>query len=186
MDKKPFHRWFSSAAPSPVQETVEALARRGNAEAQFSLGLKYANGKGEALDYAQAEHWYLKAADQKHALAHFNLAMMYANGQGMPTDRAKSQVWIRKAADLGDAGAQYSLGAIYHRAILDGLPEDTSQSRINAYKWFRLAAAQGYQGAEIACDMVNLHMTQEDVAEGGRRIAAFKATQADSPQAAQF
>ena len=104
----------------------------------------------------------------------------------MPSDRAKSQVWIQKAADLGDAGAQYSLGAIYHRAIQDGLPKDASQSRINAYKWFRLAAAQGYQGAETACDMVNLDMTHEDVAEGRRRIAAFRSTQTDLPQAAQF
>jgi TPR repeat protein len=185
MDKNPFDQRSSSAAPSPVQETVEALAQRGNAEAQFSLGLMYASGKGDALDYAQAEHWYLKAADRKHALAHFNLAMMYANGQGMPSDRAKSEVWIQKAADLGDAGAQYNLGAMYHRAVLDGLPEDASQSRINAYKWFRLAAAQGYRGAQVACDMVNSDMTHEDVAEGGRRVAAFKATQTDLLQAAQ-
>jgi len=186
VEKTPFHRWFGSAAPSPVQESIEDMAQSGNAEAQFSLGLKYANGKGEALDYTQAEHWYLKAADQKHPLAHFNLAMMYANGQGMPSDRAKSQVWIQKAADLGDAGAQYSLGAIHHRAIREGLSENASQSRIDAYKWFRLAAAQGYKGAEIACDMVNLYMTREDVVEGGRRIAAFQTTQTDLPQAAQF
>ena len=57
------------------------MAERGVAEAQFSLGLKYANGEGAAQDYSQAELWYLKAAGQKHALAHFNLGVMYANGR---------------------------------------------------------------------------------------------------------
>lgn len=102
--------------------------------------------------------------------------MMYASGQGMPSDRAKSLEWIQKAADLGDAGAQYRLGAAHHRAILGGSPENVSQSWINAYKWFRLAAAQGYQGAETACEVVNLNLTREDVMEAGRRIAAFSTT----------
>ena len=170
------NHWFGAAEPSPVLETTEALARRGDAEAQFHLGLKFASAKGAAQDYAQAERWYLKAADQKHPLAHFNLGMMYASGQGMPSDRAKSLVWIQKTADLGDAGAQYRLGEAHHRAILDGSPQNVSQSRINAYKWFRLAAAQGYHGAETACEVVNLNMTREDVVEAGRLIAAFSIT----------
>jgi hypothetical protein len=59
--------------------------QRGDAEAQFSLALSYANGEGAAQDYPLAEHWYLKAAGQNHALAHFNLGIMHANGQGMPS-----------------------------------------------------------------------------------------------------
>ena len=157
------------------------MAERGVAEAQFSLGLSYANGKvkvkgavkGAVPDYAQAEHWYLKAAGQNHALAHFNLGMMHANGQGVPRDLAKSLVWIRSAADLGDPAAQYNLGLTHQRAIRDGLPENSADSRVDAYKWFRLAADQGYKGAEVACDLMNLGMTREDVLEGRRRVATF-------------
>jgi TPR repeat protein len=173
VDKTLFRRWFRRAAPSPFSETAEALAERGVAEAQFNIGLRFANGKGAALDYAQAEHWYLKAAGQDHALAQFNLGMMHANGQGMPADRAKSLVWIQKSADLGDAGAQYRLGMTHQRAIRDGLPENSTQARLDAYQWLRLAADQDYRGAEAACELVNLHMTREDVLEGGRRVAAF-------------
>ena len=185
VDKTFFRRWFSNAAPAPVQETTEAQAERGDAAAQFSLGVKYANGKGTALDYAQAEHWYLKAAEQNHALAQFNLGMMFANGQGRPRDRAKSLAWIQKAADLGDAGAQYSLGITHQRAIRDGLPENASQSRIDAYKWLRLAADQNYHGAGTLCEMVNLGMTREDVVEGGRRVAAFNAESKSRSQLAE-
>ena len=185
VEKSIFRRWFSVAAPSPVQETTEAMAGRGVAEAQFKLGLKYATGKGAALDYAQAEHWYLKAAAQNHALAQFNLGMMHANGQGMPRDPAESLIWIQRAADLGDAGAQYRLGIKYQRAIRDGLPEHASQARIDAYQWLRLAADQGYPEAESICEMVNLDMTREDVLEGRRRVTVFNADCKQTLQPAQ-
>jgi TPR repeat protein len=177
MEKSRFLRWFGTAAPSPVPESTEAMAQRGVADAQFSLGVRYANGNGDgngvAPDYALAEHWYLKAAAQNHALAQFNLGVMHAKGQGVPRDRAKSLGWIQKAADLGDAGAQYSLGLSHQRAIRDGLPANATESGIAAYQWLRLAADQNYKGAEIACEMVSLNLTHEDVQEAGRRVTAF-------------
>jgi TPR repeat protein len=179
--KSNFKPWAGSTGPSSDPETTEVLAERGIAEAQFSLGLRYANGKGAARDYALAEHWYLKAASQNHPLAHFNLGMMHANGQGMPSDQSTSLVWFQKAADLGDAGAQYSLGLSRQRAAMKGLPADASQAKIDAYKWLRLAAAQGYQGAEAACKVVSLDMTREDVLEGSRRVSAFSTTTIDRP-----
>jgi len=161
------------AAPATPHESTEAMAQRGVADAQFSLGARYANGKGAAQDYALAEHWYLQAAAQNHALAQFNLGIMHAKGQGVPRDKAKSQEWLQKAADLGDAGAQYTLGVDHQRAIRDGLPENASQSRIDAYKWLRLAADQDYHGAEAICEIVNLSMTHADVEEGRRQVAVF-------------
>jgi TPR repeat protein len=98
----PFFRRMFSRPQKPAAETTETRADHGDAEAQFSLGVKFAQA-GAAQDYAQAAHWYLKAADQCHCLAQFNLAVMYAAGQGVPRDEAKSRVWLQKAADLGDA-----------------------------------------------------------------------------------
>jgi TPR repeat protein len=158
----------------PVRETTEVLALRGEAEAQFSLGVRYANTHGVGHDYAQAEFWYLKAAAQDHPLANFNLGKMYATGQGGPADPTKAMVRIQRAADLGEAAAQNSLGETYHRAILHGVAEQVAESRVSAYKWFRLAAGQGYKGAAIAYEMVNLHMTRAAVQEGERKVAAFQ------------
>ena len=180
-----FRRMFSRPEKPAVEatETTEARAGHGDAEAQFSLGVRFA-GEGAAQDYAQAFQWYLKAADQSHSLAQFNLAVMYAAGQGVPRDEAKSRVWMQKAADQGDAGAQYNIGMKLHRASLDGLPEAAPESRIQAYKWLQLAAAQGYRGSGAACAFVALNMTREDVADGRRRIAAFVPAQASQPQVA--
>ena len=173
--KTPFFRhWFSSSTVR-VQETVEAQAERGVAEAQFSLGLKFANGKGAALDFAQAAHWYRKAAEQSHALAQLNLGVMYAEGQGVPSDKAQSMLWLDRAAHLGDAAAQYRLGIIHHRASLDRFPANASESRIEAYKWLQLADDQGYRNSDMARGLVNLQMTNEEVADANRRIADFVA-----------
>jgi hypothetical protein len=171
MDKLFFRRWFSRLQ-KPAEETTETRAGEGDAEAQFSLGVKFSR-EGVAQDYLQAAHWYLKAADQSHTLAQFNLAVMYAAGQGVARDEAQSRLWMQKAADLGDAGAQYNIGMKLHRASLDGLPEAAPETRIQAYKWLQLAAAQGYRDSEAAWAFVSLGMTREDVADGSRRVAAF-------------
>ena len=179
----PFFRRLFSRPEKPAVETTETRAGHGDAEAQFSLGIQFAR-EGAAQDYPQAAQWYLKAADQSHSLAQFNLAVMYAAGQGVARDEAKSMGWMQKAADQGDAGAQYHVGMKLHRASLDGLPEAALESRIQAYKWLQLAAAQGYRGSDAAWAFVALSMTHADVADGGRRIAAFVSTRANQAEAA--
>ena len=176
---KPFFRFFSKPAENHAFENATAKAEAGDAEAQFGLGLKFAND-GAAQDYPQAAHWYLKAADQNHALAQFNLGIMYSRGQGVLRDETLSMKWLGKAAHQGDAGAQYNLGMRHHRISLGEMPEKASESRIEAYKWLRLAAAQGYHGSESAWCSLALTMTFEGVADGSRRVSAFVAGQPES------
>jgi TPR repeat protein len=168
-----FFRRFFGSSKAPV--SIEARAEGGSAEAQFTLGLKFANGKGPAQDYARAAQWYLKAAEQSHALAQFNLGVMYAEGQGMPSDKAQSLLWFDRAAHLGDAAAQYRLGMTHHRASLDRSPTNASESRIEAYKWLQLSDDQGYRDSDMARGLVTLQMTREEVADGNRRVAGFLA-----------
>ncbi len=179
---RPFFRRLFSRPQKPAVETTESRAGHGDAEAQFSLGLNFA-AEGARQDYAQAAHWYLQAANQSHSLAQFNLAIMYAAGQGVPRDAAKSRGWMQMAADRGDAGAQYHVGMKYHRASLDGLPEAAPECRIQAYKWLRLAAAQGYRSSEAACAFVALNMSRADVVDGSRRIAAYVPAPVNEPHA---
>jgi hypothetical protein len=170
---KPWYRKLFSHSQTPVTETATLTTDYENADVQFSMGFMFASSVGVAQDYAQAAEWYRKAADQSHPLAQFNLAMMYAKGQGVARDDAESVVWFGKAARLGDAGAQYYLGKTCHRASLTGAREQATESRIEAYKWFHLAAAQGYRGSVAACTPVILGMTFADVADADRRVARF-------------
>jgi hypothetical protein len=164
-------------------EKTQSKADHGDAEAQFSLGLKFASGGPTVLDYTKAAHWYLLAANQHHALAQFNLGLMLAGGQGMAQDDAKSLMWMRTSALLGDAGAQHHLGMRHRRDSFEGLPKNALESNLEAYKWFYLAAAQGYRASDAARDSVAIGLTQEQVTEGNHRANACLPARADSIQA---
>jgi hypothetical protein len=148
-------------------------AESGDAEAQFGLGLKY-SAEGEATqDLARAAGWYRRAAEQGHALAQFNLGVMLASGQGVPQDEAAALTWNQRAAEGGDPAAQFALGSRCHRHSAENPSTDGGESRVEAFKWFQLAADQGYLGSEAACQRLTLDMSRDEVAMGSRRAAAF-------------
>ncbi len=172
MEKSAHPELSSSPQPTgPVTAPPDAPA--GDAESQFDRGVKFASGQGAAKDYAQAAACYRRAADQSHPLAQFNLGIMYAEGHGMAPDAAESLVWFGRSARLGDAGAQFKLGDNCYRASLCQTPPDDAESRIEAYKWYRLAAAQGYKGSEAFFSSLSLKMSWADVAAGNARVDAF-------------
>ena len=117
-------------------------AERGEAVAQFYVGLSYALGRGVPKDDAKAVAWYRKAAEQGLALAQAFLGAMYATGNGVPQDYTEAISWLRKAAEQGLAEAQFELGVAYYRG--EGVPQDDVQ----AVAWYRKAAEQGLAAAE--------------------------------------
>jgi len=170
--------WLAKLFQSPpdgVAEKLLADAESGDAQAQFNLGLSFSNGPG----FEQAAHWYLEAANQDHAAAQFALGVMLADGRGVPQDEARGLLWIGKAAQRGCSEAQLTLGLRCRRASFKASPECALESTLEAYKWFRLASAQGCKGSEAEFECLAIRMTQEQVIEGNRRVAAFLASAKD-------
>ena len=144
-----------------------------NAAMQFARAVNCDIGAGETQDDAEAARWYRKAAEQGYALAQFNLAVMYDQGQGVARDQAEAAKWFRKAADQGDAGAQFQMGKRCQRDGLAAPAGDAGEAKIEAFKWFNLAAAQGYKDSEICRERISLVLTREEFEEGQRRSALF-------------
>ncbi len=94
-------------------------------------------------------------------------------GTAIPDSKASRLTSLHREAAQGDAQAQFDLGSYYHRASLNVSRTDRIESRIEAYKWFHLAAAQRYKGALISCQRVILAMSGAEFNEGERRAAAF-------------
>jgi len=90
-----------SAQSIDVKKLIQ-LANQGNVEAQYDLGVRYANGEGVPQDYAQAVKWYRLAADQGLVEAQFNLGLKYDNGQGVPQDDVQAHMWFNLAAAQGN------------------------------------------------------------------------------------
>ena len=106
---------------------------------------------------------------------------MYSQGQGVARDEARADVWIRKSAEQGDAGAQFNLGVRCQRSSQVESEHEAAESRIESYKWYHLAAAQGYREATTSWEMLTLKMSREDVGQGNRRVAAFLAGRPNTP-----
>jgi hypothetical protein len=79
-------------------QTLHTQAAQGSAEAQYFLGMMYANGRGVPQDYATARGWYEKAAAQGYAMAQYNLGALYFYGQGVPQNDVKTYMLLSLAA----------------------------------------------------------------------------------------
>lgn len=122
---------------------IEQLAKRGNAEAQFKLGMSYQLGNDDVkAEESKAMLWLSRAAEQGYnpAIAAYGLAL-YKAGQ-----QAQSMYWIKVAATNGDSRSQYLLGVEYWTG--DNVKKDN-----NAALFFLKKA--GDQGLKPAQDAYN-------------------------------
>ena len=87
--------------PTTALERLQRRARRGDAGAQYRLGLAYRDGHGTPIDYESAAFYFRQAAEQGDAEAQFSLAMRYYNGEGVSKDMALAHKWFLLAAEQG-------------------------------------------------------------------------------------
>jgi hypothetical protein len=73
-------------------------AAQGVAEAEFNLGVMYAQGQGVPQDNSEAKKWYHLAADQGNAAAEYNLGLWYAKGRDGSPDYIHAHMWFNLAA----------------------------------------------------------------------------------------
>ena len=140
------------------------LADRGEALAQFYIGVMYEDGRGVTRNYGEALKWYRKAADQGDALAQYFLGVMYDSGRGLAQDYKEAVKWFLKAAEQGNVSAQYNLGEMYAKG--QGVARDDVQSDM----WFIIGAKNGYEKARKYRDIVESSLTASDISKA-RKLA---------------
>lgn len=123
--------------------SIEKLALKGDADAQYSLGCRYAEGEGVPKDAMEAARWFRKAAEQGHVRAQFLLGCCYNEGEGVVEDKSEAFRWYHKAAEHGLAEAQFALGCCYD--VGEGVEQDEKK----AVRCFRNAAEQGFAKAQF-------------------------------------
>jgi len=150
---------------------AKRAAERGNARAQFDLGLMYANGDGVEKNEALALMWFNRAAQNNFskalnvtkvatvnetsqkfkfaqeaakrgdARAQFDLAMMYKNGEGVTRNERLAFNYFHKAARKNHSEAKFQMGLCFAEG--KGVKK---QSQLARY-WFKLAAKAGHSKA---------------------------------------
>jgi TPR repeat protein/uncharacterized membrane protein YhaH (DUF805 family) len=120
----------------------EKLAEQGDPDAQYKLGVMYADGQGVVKNEHTAVQWFQKAAEQNNASAQNALGYMYDNGRSVIKNERTAVEWYQKAADQGFANAQYNLGFMYANG------RGVVKNERTAIQWFQKAADQGYAEAQ--------------------------------------
>lgn len=120
-------------------KAMVALADKGDAEAQYHVGMMYNNGIGTQRDTKQAFAWFQKATASNDPLGAYKLGCYY-DGQGegvVASDATEALKYKLVAAKAGYALAQHDVALHY----------DRQQNPEEAVKWWKTASDQGDQHA---------------------------------------
>ncbi|MEP5151785.1 hypothetical protein [Planktotalea sp.] len=113
-------------------------AARGNAEAQYYLGLLYRRGQGVEADAVASFNWLLASSEGFNKDAQYELSRAYAQGVGTAQNNKEALRWMEEAAANGQRDAQYSLALSYE------VGAGVNQSDSQAVQWFTKAAEAGH------------------------------------------
>jgi len=174
-------------------ESLSKAAEAGDPVALFEIGARYTEGRGVAVDMAEAANWYKLAADRGSAPAQYRLGNLFEKGNGIARDLDKAIVYYEQAAAAGNASAMHNLAVLnasgvkgepdyaaavgwftkaaelgvsdsqFNLAILYARGNGTVQSLDASYKWFAIAAKGGDEDAAQKRDEVAKAMRKEQL-----------------------
>jgi len=99
-----------SAGQDAHRLSLRERAEKGDAEAQFNLAKNYEAGRGGLKkDYAEAERWYLRAAEQGDPFAQASVAILFRFGKGVAQDYVEAYRWFYLAASRTTGSDQESI-----------------------------------------------------------------------------
>lgn|GEM_PF-3554023 len=166
---KTAHDALLSGDKETALKIASPFANAGYTPAQNLLGDIYGSGEGGKPDFAQAIHWYRKAAEQGNETAQVNLGSLYCEGRVVPRDYSECLKWNRKAAENGNPMAQYNLGVEYFNG------EALSRDYVESWKWLSVSSRRFALAAD-ARRKVESRMNSSEVHQAERRLAQFLAT----------
>ena len=95
--------------PAEARNMLQKAAEANSAEAQFQLGVMYAEGTGGPKDDAAARALFEKAAAQGHAQALDWAGNFAEHGRGGPANKDAAKAYYEQAAALGNEDAKAAL-----------------------------------------------------------------------------
>ncbi len=166
----------TSTNESPFIKANSPAAERGNATAQFNLGLYYSVVLRSHPNYEEAAKWFRMAADQGDPRAQKLLCSFYYSGTGVQQDYNEAFKLCQKAANAGDTQAQEILGIMYANG--QGVQQDYQEASF----WLLLGVHTDFIKATFH-DRANFllspqHLDEKQTKAVVERVQAWKPTHA--------
>ena len=134
-------------------------AAAGSADAAYSLGVLYHNGRGVDHNDHEAVGWFKQAAEADNVPGMVEYAIMLFNGEGVLRDEAAAARWFLKAAQRNNPVAQNRAA----RLLAAGRGVQTNL--VEAMKWHLLARNAGIQDAWLDGRLTQLSTSQRAAVE---------------------
>jgi localization factor PodJL len=182
---------------------LRAAAMRGEPSAAFEIAVRYAEGRGIAVNYGEAAKWYDRAAQKGIVPAMFRLGTILEKGLNGKKDVDAARRYYVLAAERGNAKAMHNLAVLdadgggkgpnyksasvwfrkaadhgiadsqYNLGILYARGIGVEQNLAESFKWFSLAAAQGDTDAARKRDDVAKRLDPQSLAAARLAIQTF-------------
>ncbi len=182
---------------------LRAAALRGDPAAAFEIAVRYAEGRGVAVNYGEAAKWYDRAAQRGIVPAMFRLGTILEKGLNGKRDIDAARRYYVLAAERGNAKAMHNLAVLdadgggkgpnyksaavwfrkaadhgiadsqYNLGILYARGIGVEQNLAESFKWFSLAAAQGDSDAARKRDDVAKRLDPQSQAAAKLAIQTF-------------
>lgn len=125
-----------SAAQDAPKVGLRERAEKGDAEAQFRLAKNYEAGRGGLKkDYAEAERWYRRAAEQGDPFAQASLGILFRFGKGVTKDYVEAYKWFYLAAERTTASDRDSILELRDSTAARMTAEQITQATRQAREW---------------------------------------------------
>lgn len=128
------------------------MAKRGNAESQYKLGLMYETGSGAKSSIASATRWYKKAALQHYKPASNRLTYLDIKKSGFTTAHEEWLKNLKTEARFNDGEALFLLGQMYAEGT--GVNKNLTRS----LKYLKKAAGGNIPGSETEINHVEAEL----------------------------
>ncbi len=178
-----------------VRKLIDA-AKKGDADAQNTLGSYYYTGKKVKQNYEVALKWFSLAAQQKHVQAIANMGLCYQLGRGTKADSLTAVKLYKESVKAGNADwvktREQSIdtpsGSLFDLLLLadlynNGCGSTVKKNADTALKYYKLAADR-YQSLPAASKVAHLYDQAQKYAEAlpyfkkaaklGDGVAAYK------------
>jgi TPR repeat protein len=96
---------------------IRFRAEKGDAAAEYRLGLIYETGEHGIQSAYEAHKWLLRAAFHGVASAQAKVSEYCRDGRGVTQNNEEAFKWCRKAAEQGHAASQRRLAEMYREGI---------------------------------------------------------------------
>ena len=139
-------------------DELTTVARDGDIEAQYCLGVALHDGKGVARDPTKAIEWYEKAGEKGHYSSQYWLCLMYKDGIGASVSSLEAKYWCQRAANSGNPEGMYAMGLWYLSSII-------RDRDVRAYIWFLRASKAGEPEANAMLEILTTRLTKLQILE---------------------